>query len=466
MVDVTEPGQPASATATRASDEAQAQAAAGYPPLGQAYWALFVVSLSMVVNFLDRGVINLLVEPIKRDLHLTDIEVSWLMGFAFVAFYVIAGIPIARLVDSRSRRAILGIGLACWSFMTALCGFAQNFWSFFMCRVGVGVGEAASGPATYSMMSDLFPPERLTRAIAFLTFAGIAGAGLAQIIGAVIIQSLSHVPNFHVPMIGIVRNWQLVFFIVGAPGFVVAALMATVIEPRRRGRMTETKDATKAVPFQTVLKFVFENWKVYAPLFIALSFSGLALSGIAAWSVVFYQRTFSWTVLQAGSALGLMNMVVGPIGIAAGAWLAEHYMKRGFDDANIRVIRWSSVFAFPLMAAGPLMPTPWLALGCAAISGVIGSMGGAPLTAALQVVTPNEMRGQVTALYLFVNNIIGSGLGPTLIAVITQYVFHNDAALRYSLALSTGTIMPLAALCYWFGLKYYRAAVIRAKSWA
>ncbi|MFZ1990336.1 MAG: MFS transporter [Alphaproteobacteria bacterium] len=438
--------------------------AAEYPPLSHAYWALFLFALSLVVNFLDRGILNLLVEPIKRDLHLSDIQVSYLMGFAFVAFYVVLGLPIARLADSGNRRRIMAFGLACWSAMTALCGIAQNFASFFIFRVGVGVGEACTGPSTMSMLSDFFPRHKLPRAIAFMQMGAVVGGGLALIIGSGVIQLVSGVPNFTLPFIGVVHNWQLVFFIVGFPGLIVAALMLTVVEPPRRGRMTKS-DPKKGVPILDVAQFIGSHWKTYVPILLGLALRSAYGGGALAWAVVFYQRSFGWSAQRAGLALGILAMAATPVGLLIGSRLAEWYHKRGFDDANMRVVCWVALVTIPLAVIWPLMPTPELALGFALFSALIGAMANPTEFAAIQAVTPNEMRGQVNALNLMVINIIGTGLGPTFIALFTDLVFHNEGALRYSMSLSAAIVGPIAALTFWLGIKHYERSVAAAKAW-
>ena len=173
-----------------------------WPPARQAWYAVFVCSLALLVNFLDRGILNLLVEPIKADLHLSDVQISMVMGFAFVAFYVILGLPIARLVDYKSRKVILAVGIGIWSLMTAACGLANSFWPLFGARVGVGVGEACSGPGTFSLLSDYFPKDKLPRAIAALNFGYTTGNGLALIIGGGVIAFLSTLPPVVLPGIG------------------------------------------------------------------------------------------------------------------------------------------------------------------------------------------------------------------------------------------------------------------------
>src|SRR5262245_22042114 len=199
-----------------------------------------------MVNFLDRGIVGLLVQPIKRDLHLSDFEISLIIGFAFVLMYVILGLPIARMVDSFSRRVILTCGITAWSVATTLCGLAQNFWQLFVARIGVGAGESCSGPATFSMMADLFPPRKLPRAIAVLNFGFIAGTELSLLAGGAAIAWIGSWPSISLPVIGELYDWQLVFIVVGLPGFIVAALMMTVKEPMRRGVAAATVSGTPA----------------------------------------------------------------------------------------------------------------------------------------------------------------------------------------------------------------------------
>ncbi len=235
---------------------------------------------------LDRGIVNLLVPDMKRDFQLSDTQVSLLLGLAFALFYAVLGLPIARLVDSKSRRLIMGIGIATWSLMTAFCGLAQNFWHLFIARMGVGVGEACNGPSTYSMMSDLFPRERLTRAASALQIGFVLGTGLA----------LYHWRAWYLNSCRAGRRcqfrhwpapsrWQFVFLIVGIPGLLIAALMGTVQEPKRRGLIQcpgkSGKDQT-ACPCRDVVKFLGENWKFYGPMYLGLAVNGLTL-GSQAW---------------------------------------------------------------------------------------------------------------------------------------------------------------------------------------
>lgn len=177
-------------------------AAEPWPPPAQAWYAVGVMTVALMFNFLDRGMLNLLIEPIKHDMGLSDTQISLVVGFAFVSFYAIVGFPIARLVDSKSRRAILGIGISMWSGMTAACGLAQNFWHLFIARLGVGIGEACNGPATFSMISDLFPKEKLPKAISVLNLGFASGQGVALLVGGTVIGIVSTMPEIALPLLG------------------------------------------------------------------------------------------------------------------------------------------------------------------------------------------------------------------------------------------------------------------------
>ena len=214
-----------------------------WPSPGKSWYAVGIFALALMLDFLDRGVIALLVQPIKHDLHLSDTQMGLLMGPAFIILYLTLGLPIARLADSRSRRAIVGWGIGIWSLMTAACGLVGSFWPFFGTRVGVGVGEACNGPATFSMMADMFPKEKLARAIATLNFGSVAGSGIATLIGGAIIDYVSHHGDFHIAVVGVVHPWQATFFAVGLPGIVISLLYLTISEPPRRGRMRSAGDA-------------------------------------------------------------------------------------------------------------------------------------------------------------------------------------------------------------------------------
>jgi MFS family permease len=445
-------------------------ASAPWPRPAQAWYAVAVFATALTVNFLDRGILNLLIEPIKRDLHLSDLQISLVVGFAFACFYVILGLPIARLADSRSRRAIVGVGIAIFSVMTALCGVAQNFWQLFLCRVGVGVGEACNGPATFSMLADLFPPAKLPRAIGFLNFGFVFGLGTSLLIGGTVVHLVSALPPLTLPLVGTLRTWQYTFFLVGIPGLIVAALFATVVEPIRRGRITGPATAAGAraasVPVRAVVNFLWQNRATYGPLFAGLALQTVLAFDIQAWTPSFFIRTYGWSIAQIGWTQGLIILIAWPLGLVPGGLVAEWLAKRGYADANMRVTIVALAAYTPFALAFPLMPTAFLSNLMLGLSGFCISFGIGPQNAALQVITPGEMRGQITALFLFVFNIFGFGLGATIVALFTQYVFGSDALLRYALATTVAVLAPVALVILASGLKAYGKSVERARLWS
>lgn len=442
------------------------QSSEPWPSAREAWYAVFVFSLTLMINFLDRGIITLLVPSIKADMHLSDFQMSLVIGFAFVFFYVFLGLPVARLADTRTRRTIIGIGIATWSAATALCGLAQNFWQLFLCRVATGAGESCNGPATYSLLADLFPREKLPRAIAVLNFGFMLGTGFSLIIGGSVIHLLQSLPPVRLPLLGALKSWQMTFMMVGLPGLAVAALVSTVREPRRRGRLLiagPRGSKVDSIPLRDVVGFLYRNRGVYGPMLLGLGFSTVLSIGTLAWGPAFYGRTFGWSMTQVGLISGLVFLIVWPPGAMFGSWLAERWQRQGRDDANLRVVVWAIILLIPGQVLFPLMPRPEYSIAISAFNGFIAAWVLGPQNAAIQVITPNEMRGQISALAIFIINVLGYGVGPTLIAVFTDYVFGSEAELRYALSAAALILAPCAGLSIASGLKAYGAAVARAR---
>ena len=430
-----------------------------WPKRSTAWIAVSIFAFILMFAELERGIFTLLVTPIKRDLHLSDTQMSLILGFSLVVFYAVVSIPLSRFVDTMKRNVILSIGIAIGATMTAACGLANSFAQLFLCRVLVGAGGAVHGPGTYSLMADYFPREKLPRAIAVLQIGYIGGGSFALVFGGMLIGALSKQPTFNLPIVGTVHSWQAVLMAVGLPGLLVALIMRAVPEPPRRGRISTTN---KTIPFRTVAAILGKNWRVYAPLFLGLSFSAVESLGIRSWAPVFFQRTYGWDAQQTGAVLGTAQLIGWPIGLAFGTWLTER-LSRHHNDANLRVVVVAYALTAPCAILGPLMPNPWLAVVLSAASGAFGMASAVPINAALQSVTPNEMRGQVTALFLFIFAVIGGGLGPTFIALITDYVLRDEQLIRYAMSGSAAVMTPLATLVIWLGLGRYGQAIGEVK---
>ena len=329
----------------------------------------------------------------------------------------------------------------------------------FFARIGVGGGEACTGPATYSMLADLFPREQLPRAVSVLNFGFIAGIGLSAILGGTVIGALEHLPPITLPAVGVLRPWQLTFLTVGIPGLLVALLMGTVVEPARRELLAPASGSAgtsaRSIPVRDVAGYLWSNRAVYGPMYGALALQSIPAQGNISWGPAFFIRVHHWTPRHVGLAFGTVTLLVAPVALMVGGLLAERLARRGYHDANLRVQLLAICLWLPGATLMPLMPTAPLALTAFGAALFFAMMAPGPQNAALQSITPNRMRGQATALFLFVFNIIGFGCGPTVIALITDHVFHDDARVGSALALATAILGPLSALALVRGLKPY-----------
>nr|WP_322939648.1 MFS transporter [Pseudomonas sp. s4] len=433
----------------------------GYPSSARAWVTVVILMVAYVLSFVDRQILNLLVEPIRRDLAINDTQMSLLMGLSFALFYTVCGIPLGRVADTRSRRGLIAVGILFWSAATAACGMAKMYWQFLLCRIGVGVGEAALSPAAYSLIADSFPAERRATAISVYSMGVYLGSGLAFLVGGLVIQFASAQGDVTLPLLGEVRPWQLIFLILGVAGVFFTLLMLAIKEPVRRGA-----GAGVAVPLSEVGRYICANRRTV--LLHNFGFAGLAFAGYgsSAWVPTFYIRTYGWDASQVGMVYGSIVAVFGCLGIVFGGRLADWMAKRGRSDANMRVGLFSALGALPMVVLFPLMDTAFWASVLMAPTVFFLSMPFGVAPAAIQEIMPNSMRGQASAIYLFVITLIGLGIGPTAVALVTDFVFADDAALRYSLLIVTTLAVLMSIILLAKSLKPYRESVTRLQQWA
>lgn len=447
------------------SPAANMRAEPAWPRPAYSWYVVAVLMLAYTNSFIDRQIISLLIEPIRRDLQINDTQVSLLVGLAFTIFYTLMGVPIARLSDEKNRRGIIMIGITFWSLMTSVCGLASQYWQLFLARMGVGVGEAALSPAAMSIISDYFPVSKLARAISVYSMGVYFGAGLALIIGGFVVQMVSQAGNVTLPLIGEVYPWQITFMVVGLMGLPIILLLMTVKEPLRRGA-AKTSDGGNASSLAELKRFVRTNARTLTFHFLAFSFIGIGIAGFLVWTPTLFIRTWGWTASEIGFAYGFILFIGGTSGVYAGGFLADWLQKRGHSDAILRAAYISGLCIVPFALATPLMPNGTLALACLAVTAFfLAAPQGLP-AAALQVITPNALRAQLTALYFLVGNLIANGFGPTLFALVTDYVFGDPNMLRYSMAMVSAIVLPLGALFAYLALKPYRQSVARAQQLA
>lgn len=413
---------------------------APYPGPLYAWTVCGVLLLALIFSFLDRSIITLLVIPIEQDLGIGDTELSLIQGFSFALFFALLGLPIARLVDSRSRTAVVAAGVAVWSVMTAAGGLATHFWHLFATRVGLGAGEATLLPGATSLLADTFPPQRRGVALGVFSMGIFVGSGLALILGGILVRVLAAHP-LTLPGLGTPPAWRVIFVAVGLPGLLVAALLAALREPRRLGA-ADADGAAASLPLSEVVGYFRSHARTIACH--NLGFTALALAGYAAgaWIPTFFVRVHGWEAGQVGLRFGAVVLVVGPLGCIVGGWLSDRLERLGREDGKLRVGIVAALGALPAGLAFPLAPGPWAALALVAPFFFFISFVWGVAPAALQDIMPNRMRGQAAAVYTAVVNLVGLGVGPTSVALLAEFVLGDPRRLDAALAI----VLPLATV--------------------
>ncbi len=447
---------------------------APWPSARVAYYTLFVLLLCLTSNQLDVNIVPYLAASIKADLHLSDTHLGLLFGLSFGLFYTLVGLPIAYFVDRFSRRWILALGIATWNVGTALCGVAQNFAQLFAARFLVGAGEGVNGPTSYSIVADLYPREKMPRAIAFLQLGSVIGPALALLSGAWLLHLFLDMRPIRVPF-GLIRGWQLIFIVIGLPSVLIAVLiLMTVPEPARRvirEQMGQLQGGTRVTgsgliawfqDYGVAMRYMRLHWTVFAPLFGSL-LAGAFSIGALSWGPIFYERTYGWRPARLAGLQAIAQLAIVPLGLLAAVTLAEYFSRRRRNDSAMRVYVIARLLALPGVF-NVLMPTPWLAFGLGTIGYFTIGMAGTAQNAALQIVTPAELRGKVTALYLFIYSVVGVALAPLVNAVITDYVLHDESLIRWAIFWPTVIGGPLSLLIAWLGVRPYAREVARLEA--
>jgi MFS family permease len=411
------------------------------------------------IAYLDRQIVSLLVEPLKADLAISDVQLSFLQGFAFVLFYTVCGLPIGFLVDRYSRKLIVIVGLLTWSIASAGAAFADSYGELLAARFVVGAGEAALLPAAYSMLGDAFPAGKLSRAMSVFSLGAIAGGALALSAGGQIAGYATDLGGMTVPGLGRFEPWQMVFLLIGSLGLPGALLLLGLREPAR----SRTGHANGAGTDENVGTLHFRtHWRFYLCHFAGFALLCMLMAASSAWQPAFIQRTFGWGIREVGSVLGALHLVGGIAGMLGSGALADWLQARGHADAHLRIY----VFAMPAIVVAALAAyasgTLWIALSGIAMISVMAPFI-AVAASGLALGTPPDRRGIASAAFLFVYNIVGFGAGPTVAAwLASQMPAPGD--LGTALALMFVVISPIAILLFLGGLRPMRGAVAAART--
>lgn len=425
-----------------------------YPPRTVAWASIWLLSLLYTLSFIDRQILVLLVDPIRADLGLSDTQVSLLTGFAFGGVYAIAGWPLGRIADQVNRKWVIGAGVAVWGAMTFLCGAARSFPAMFVARMGVGLGEAALTPAAYSMVPDLFPRERRTLAMSVFVFGAKAGAGAALVLGGLVVALVDRAGVITLPFVGVVASWQVVLFVVGLATLGVLPLLAFLPEPRRHNLSQGAGSR-----FIDVAADMGRRPGAYVGIFLAAPIANMFAYGAWAWQPSVFIRDFGWSQAQTGVTLGAAMLVASVVTGFAAAYLSDHFVKRGRIEAPLTLSAIALIVAAIVVWGLPLAQSAEQALIAATLLSACLAVMTPLVPTALQNVLHSGQRAQVSALMLLVTNLVGIGLGPTVVALVSDYATGANLALAIALVGAPASLV--SALVLLSTRKGYRRAIDR-----
>ena len=426
-----------------------------WPSPRVAYYTLGILMLAFAVSFIDRTLLSLVVGPVQHSLSLSDTEIGLLQGLAFTILYSIAGFPLGRLADHRSRRGIIAAGIVAWSIFTAASGFARNYFQILVMRVGVGIGEASLSPAAVSMIADSFPPAQRSRAMGFYSCGVVLGAGLAYIVGGSAIAYITaHAHEFSLGIFEGFEPWRLAFIAIGIPGILFALLLLTVPEPARRGRGTTTAPTLK----QSLLA-IRGNWRTMTACTVGYGLLNIPFNGIIAWAPSYLHRVHHLGMGDVGLLLGTVFLIAGGSGQYLGGVFSDWQFSKGRKDATFRTGILVALLAAPcaVIATTSSDLTVNMIMIALSIFFICVAIGHAPSVVSL--VCPNEVRGQTYAFYLLGLQMIGHSLGPLLIGLITDFVFGDQAKVGASMAIVGGAAAIASAGVLFIGLPHLRKSI-------
>jgi len=373
-----------------------------------------------VLNMLDRQILGMLVTPIKAEFGVSDTAIGFLTGPSFALFYALAGIPIARWADRGVRRSIISLGLLVWSGLTLASGMAVHFGHLVVARLGVGIGEAAGTPPSHALISDYFPPERRTFALAVFTIGASTGVAMAHLVGGWVSE---------------LWGWRMVFVVAGIPGLALALLIRFTVREPPRGRFDGDAAAPRDEGWLAAVG-VLARIPSYRHLVIAASLHSFAFSGSMIWYPPFLTRVHGLSASEIGTALALFSSLPAGLGIFVGGLLTDRLMRRD--------VRWIQGYAgFTMLAFAPFalgflfFPTPSLAFGCLVISAFLMGTSTPGIHVTTQALAPARMRALASAINLLLLSLVGAGLGPFFVGVLNDYLEPTVGAeaVRYTLSI-------------------------------
>jgi MFS family permease len=405
-----------------------------------AWYATGLLCLLYILSYVDRHILNLLVEPIRADLNISDTQMSLLLGASFAIAYAVFGLPLARLADNGNRVKLVALAVAFWSLLTIASGFARSFEALIFCRTGVALGEAALTPAALSIIADLFSAEQRIKGASFYMSCGLLGLMLSFIVGGTIMHLVAASTGVASWPFSGMPPWRVSFLVVGIPGLILSVLLfATVREPRRRGEA-----GAGTVGWPETIAYLKAHWRVYLPFFLGVVFSQFTCFSLVAWYPTVLIRQYGFTAQSAGWWFGSVGLVCSVLGTLLIPWVAvsrQSTSRTGLTDTLL-----VSVLAGGAAAQSyALVASPGVSIALAGVVTFFLMGVGVTPNVAVQVLAPNRLRGQLAATFMLFNNLLALAVGPTVVAVLSSRT-PGPAALGHGLAHLNQITIPIAVV--------------------
>lgn len=427
------------------------------PSSRSAWWTVTALTILYWFGTLDRQVSALLVPQIKTDLGLSDFELSLIQGVAFGAAYMLASPLTGWLVDRYSRRKILFTGVLGWSISAVGCGFARTFGQLFCGRAGVGAFESTLNPASYSILSDLFPPGKLALPLSIYVLGGNLGSGMSFLAGGAVIAWIASASSNSLPVFGQLADWQVAFIVTGAPGLLLAPIALLASDARR-----DASGKHSTAGFGDLWRYM----RRYPGFFIThnLGFACVQalIVGLQSWNAAYISRTFGWPVSKIGFVLGAAQLIIALAGLAFHGWVVDRLFTRGRKDAHLHYFMIMMLLTLPFAVAAYLVPNAIAMIVLYNVAYFFVMAGASVGPAALQMATPQDLRGKASSIYMIVLTLIGVVLGPVFVASVTNFVFQDEALLGYSMASFAFLACGIAATLFALGRSRMRRIVAEA----
>lgn len=393
---------------------------------------------AQIISTVDRGMLALVIDPVRRDLAISEMQIAMLQGFAFSIFYVTVGLPLGAVADVVNRRRLLIAGILVWSAATIAGGFAQGFGSMFASRIFIGVGEAVLGPCAVTMISDLFPAERRGRPMALYVFGSMIAYGLGSLVSGVILDLAPKGAFAGIPVIGDMAPWRIAFALVGSSGLSIVVLLFLLREPARRVERDDAGAEKPKVTFAEGLGMLAARKSVFLPLYGSLALFAMGGSVATGWGAVFLTRAFGYQVGVAGKGLGTSQIAWSVIGALVAGIVVDRVGARSGAAGRMRLAGVLSLVGIPCSL--PLLaPSGTVATVMLGEVMLVSAIYGTTMLSVISEIAPTKVRGFAVALYAFVMTVIGGSLGPVAVAWLTESVFAS--------ALAVGNSMAVVGLC-------------------